>query len=193
MRSPTIGSLTFCAIALAAAPGQAALIQLDAMLDGAQEVPQVGLPGSTQADLGGSGSATMTFDDVTHVLTWTILYNLNTGPATAAHFHGATNPGDLSGPGIASPVRVTILGIAGTSSGTVMGSFDLDALVNSADNSANLLGGLWYVNIHTLTFPSGEIRGQVLRAPEPGAFSLLAVGLAALGIRWTRRKRRLAG
>ncbi len=154
--------ILFVLLSLASFGANATLFRLKALLDGAQEVPQ-----TTQAAVGGSGFAVMLFDDTTYVLSWTISYSLNTGPANAAHFHGATNPGDLSGVGIVSPIRIPIPDIAGTSSGTVNNSFDLYTLVNPADNVSNLLAGLWYVNIHTPTFPSGEIRGQITVVP-PG-------------------------
>ncbi|MEO7560882.1 MAG: CHRD domain-containing protein [Nitrosospira sp.] len=170
----------FVLLSLASFGANAALIHLNAFLDGAQEVPQSG-----QAAAGGSSFASMLFDDTTNVLSWTISYSLNTGPANAAHFHGATNPGDPSGVGIASPVRITIPDITGTSSGIVSNSFDLDALVNPADNAGNLLGGLWYINIHTSTFPSGEIRGQI-SVPEPATGALLGLGLA--GLAFARRR-----
>lgn len=166
-------------LALAAAPAQAALITLSASLDGAQEFPQSG-----QAAVGGFGSASLVFDDVTNLLSWTINFNLNTGPATAAHFHGPTNTGDHAGPGITSPIRFGIPDIQGLSSGTAIGSFDLDNLANPADNPANLLSGLWYINIHTATFSAGELRGQVLPVSEPGVLALFSLGLmVALGLR----------
>lgn len=163
---------------LLAAPAQAALITFSASLDGAQEFPQSG-----QAAAGGFGSASLIFDDVTNLLSWTINFNLNTGLATAAHFHGPTNDGDLAGPGIASPIRFSIPNIVEFSSGTAIGSFDLDNLTNPADNPANLLSGLWYINIHTATFPTGELRGQVLPVSEPGVLALFSLGLMlALGL-----------
>jgi len=48
---------------------------------------------------------------------------------------------------------------------------------------ADLLAELLYVNVHTATFPGGEIRGQIV--PAPAGFAALAMaGLVA-----TRRRR----
>ena len=61
-------------------------------------------------------------------------------------------------------------------------------LVGSAaitdDQEADLLAGLWYVNIHTELNQPGEIRGQVV--PEP-ATATLALWLAC--IYWRRCRR----
>jgi len=44
----------------------------------------------------------------------------------------------------------------------ISGTFSNSVLVDEvAIKEAGLLAGLYYVNIHTPTFPGGEIRGQI--------------------------------
>jgi hypothetical protein len=46
-----------------------------------------------------------------------------------------------------------------------------------------------YVNIHTSTYPNGEVRGWLVAAPvpEPGSWAMLGGGLAALAALRRRR------
>jgi CHRD domain/PEP-CTERM motif len=185
-------SILCCGLFSAAAiSAHAELIPFSATLDGVQEVPQSAPVGGastvTQKDFPGAGSAAVTFDNVTNLLSWNVVFSGLIAPTVDAHFHGPTNPGDPAGFGIASPVRVSIRAVSGLSS-PLIGSFDLDNLLNEGFHEANLLSGLWYINIHTTAFPSGEIRGQVLRVPEPHPLALLGIGIVALGLtRWRKR------
>jgi hypothetical protein len=173
-------ALLFSLLSLSAG---ATLIDLQASLDGSQETPP-------NASLG-TGLGAITFDDVTHVLTWDITFSgLIGGAVNNAHFHGPTNAGDPAGPGIASPVRVDIGAISGLAS-PMIGSFDLDDLIDPAQKVADLIAGLWYVNVHTTDFPAGEIRGQVLvqvtQVPEPTSVALLGLGLLLVALIRGRR------
>jgi CHRD domain len=95
----------------------------------------------------GSGTADVTYDTQTKKLSWKVSYSGLTGPATAAHFHGPAEPGKNAG------VMIPIQNI-GTS--PAEGSATLtDA------QAADLMGGRFYVNVHTAANPGGEIRGQV--------------------------------
>ena len=143
---------------------------LSASLDGAQETPPV--------VTGGTGTMTGTYDDVTNILLWSGTFgSLNSG-TTNAHFHGpaavgvgpaGVQVGMTASTGDVFPLAVT--------SGAYSGSATITDL-----QEADLLNGLWYVNIHTTTSAGGEIRGQVYAVvvPEPSTAALLALGLVAL-------------
>jgi hypothetical protein len=160
------GFLHACAAGLlaslfAASPAAATLFQLSAVLDGAQETPPVATPAS--------GSAAITYDDVTNLLSWTISYSGLISAINNAHFHGPAPVGTPAG------VRVGIPFTAGLTADTLIGS----ATISDAFE-AELLAELWYINIHSTTWPGGEIRGQVEVVPEPGTLLLLGGGLALL-------------
>ena len=117
----------------------AATHQLVATLDGAQEVPAV----NTAA----TGSATLTYDDVTNKLTGTLTYQGVT--ATAIHIHEEKR-------GVNGGVALDI--------GALPSPIAIDLTVDEANEPALLAEGT-YINIHSGNFVNGEIRGQITAPP----------------------------
>lgn len=114
-------------------------IALMANLSAAKEVP----PNSSA----GTGVLQANFDKQTNLLTWTVTYSGLTGPVRSAHFHGPSTAGINAG---------VALGMNGDLDSPIKGS-----AVLTAAQSADLLAGKWYVNLHTAINVAGEIRGQV--------------------------------
>jgi hypothetical protein len=103
----------------------------------------------TPNDSKGAGAAEVTYDTTSKMLTWTVTFDGLTGPSTAAHFHGPAAPGANAG--------VALL-IGNNPTSPAKGTATLtDA------QAADLMGGRWYVNIHTAANRGGEIRGQVVK------------------------------
>jgi hypothetical protein len=159
------------AAALALLPGvsHAAVVNWSADLAPGNEVPPV--VGSN-----GTGSATGTLDTIGQILTWTIQWSDLTGPATGGHFHGPALPDANAG------VQVNFGALSGLTSPSIGGTLISQAQID------DLLAGLWYINIHTVMFPGGEIRGQVVpgQVPLPAGLPLMltsAVLLAGLSRR----------
>jgi hypothetical protein len=116
------------------------VVKLTAELKGSNEVP----PNNSS----GSGNAEATFDTNTKTLTYAVTYSGLSGPALGAHFHGPSEPGKNAG--IALPFKSVQSPIQGTATLT-------DA------QTADLLAGKWYANIHTAANPGGELRGQMVK------------------------------
>ena len=114
-------------------------VNLSSRLSGAQEVPPV----TTR----GNGTATMTFNKETKVLSYSVNYSGLSGPAIAAHFHGPAPTGQNAGVKVPIPVGAN----------PMQGSAQI-----KDEDVADLLGGRWYINIHTDANKGGEIRGQVV-------------------------------
>lgn len=160
--------LTIVLAALLAPPAaHAVLIPLAASMDCAQANAGAGTCGAGGS---GTGSATISFDTVTKQLSWTITWSGLSGTPTLMHFHGPALPNQNAG------VQVNT-GVAGP---PVIG-----ASILSAAQEADLLAGLWYLNLHTTTFGGGEIRGQVI--PEPTTLLLVAATLGGLAAGRCRR------
>jgi hypothetical protein len=112
-----------------------------AYLSSAQEVPATG---STA-----TGWARLVYNDTTGVLSWTVFYTGLSSNQTIAHIHAAAPIG-----GTASPV-ITFTNPGGTT-GTITGSQVISATLRDQIRSHQA-----YVNVHSVNFPGGEIRGQI--------------------------------
>ena len=169
-------------------------IVLTATLTGAQEVPPTGSPGI--------GSALITIDTVTNLMTVNVAFAGLVSPTTIAHIHCCAGPGATAIPATTVP---SFPGFpTGVTTGTFLQTFDLTlaSSYNPAFIAANggtvagaqaafitgLLNGQAYFNIHTVQFPGGEIRGQLQAVPEPATLLLLTSGV--IGVAGALRKRR---
>lgn len=142
-----------------AVQAQAQTINFTAALSGGNQVPGV-LTGS-------AGTATVSLNTTTNVVTYRVdVYNMPVG-TTASHFH-------VGAAGVAGPVVVNFTvqtnisndyAITGTASATDLVPRAAQG-INSWDDFIQALAlGNIYVNVHSTNNPGGEIRGQVLRVP----------------------------
>lgn len=132
-------------VALVAAPLVAAaqengVFHRVALLTPDQEVP----PTNSSA----IGAGNFVIDTCANTIRYYITYSCLSSPETAAHIHGASPPGVNSGILHNLPPGNVKTGI-----------------INYPEAQENdLLGGRTYVNVHSINFPGGEIRGQIVSA-----------------------------
>ena len=97
-----------------------------------------------------TGTLTGTYNKSTNKLTFNINWTGLTGTAAALHFHGPAAVGVNAG--VAVPLTITNSAATGGASGEV---------TITEPQEADMLAGKWYWNVHTATYPAGEVRGQV--------------------------------
>ena len=189
------GSMLGVAAFVIALPAQSAVMNFFVNLSGLNEVP------ATPSQ--GTGSAGLVLDTIAQTLTGNIVFSGLTSNTTAAHIHCCL-PAQFV-PGVNVGVATVLPAFPGFPLGVTSGSDHFVLLLNdaSAYNPAfvtaqgglanaeaafvtGLETGRTYLNIHTVNFGGGEIRGFVV--PEPMTMSLVLAGFAAAGLASRRRK-----
>ncbi len=112
-----------------------------AYLTGAQEVPAVATSGT--------GYARINVNESAGTLTFTVVFNGMTSAQTLSHIHAPAAIGATTGVAIN-------FGTVGGTSGTISGSASI-----TPTQLAQLRAHLGYVNVHSVNFPNGELRGQL--------------------------------
>lgn len=122
---------------------QAESLSFKVPLTGAQSVPPV--------ETSGTGTADLTYDPATRVVTWNITYSGLSSPTTMAHFHGPAAQGTNG------PVVIWL-----TTQGSPPGNPMTGQATLTPEQAQQFAAGNWYVNVHTQSHPAGEIRGWVI-------------------------------
>jgi hypothetical protein len=115
------------------------------------KVPLTGASSVPPVETSGTGTAELTYDPATRVVTWRITYSGLSSPTTMAHFHGPAKQGKNG------PVVIWL-----TTQGSPPGNPITGQATLTPEQAQQFVAGDWYVNVHTESHPAGEIRGWVI-------------------------------
>jgi hypothetical protein len=133
----------------------------------------------------GSNSSATGFGSLTLNPDGTVTYNISysglVGDYTASHIHGNATafPGANAG---------VLVGLNNTPTTTRSGVLQGTTAALTTQQAGFLTSGSTYVNIHSVAFGGGEIRGQIVAVPEPSTLALGVLGLGLVGACAGRRK-----
>ncbi len=130
-------------VAAWAGSSKAAPLTFKVPLTGAQQVPPV----QTSA----TGTADLSYDPATRVVTWSVTCSGLSGPPTMAHFHGPAAAGKNG------PVVIWLTEKGKPAATPIKGEATL-----TPEQAQQFNAGEWYINVHTQANPGGEVRGQVM-------------------------------
>ncbi len=123
--------------------------QFTGTMTGAQEVP------ANNSTATGSGTVVLNPEET--MITVNVNFSGLTVPATAGHIHGPASPG------VNAPILFPFTGVPNATSGAI----PQQTFAITPTQVAQLRSGLFYLNIHNMTFPGGEIRGQLICLTTP--------------------------
>jgi hypothetical protein len=176
----------------------ATIYVFDAFLSGLNEIPINASPAN--------GYTVVMYDDSVNTLQVQALFAGLVGNTTVAHIHAPTLLPFAGTAGVATTTPTFAGFPAGITSGSYSNTLDLTlaSSYNPAFVTANggttagaqaalvaaMFSGRSYLNIHSSTYPGGEIRGFLTLVPEPSALALVGLGAISMVVR--ARKQRVA-
>ncbi len=168
-----LSGLLFC--------GQGFAMSFTADLQGANEVPPVSTDawGTAQLELDAAQTELRYSFFMAGLDLWGLLpfYQELKNTITNAMIH--SGPAGSNGPMVFDVFADDDL-VLDFGNSTISGAWDADDTAVLKENLPALLSGNLYLNVHTVAYPAGEIRGQIIAVPEPAAVLLIGAGLVGL-------------